>query len=176
MNTIYFNVHGVEQNPVIRHIANGQMNRKLRDFFFKNQSMRAFLQGIEKRDERFIIQAMRTIEFESGERVIRAGTVDKSILFVAGGDLICFSYEGLDNDLMYREGTILGVEQFLFDKPWPADILCNTQATVCKLKYENMLNLISSNALAASRLYKRIMRHYCYTQIYEKKPSNLGLF
>ena len=47
---------------------------------------------------------------------------------------------------------------------------------MCKLKYENMLNLISSNALAASRLYKRIMRHYCYTQIYEKKPSNLGLF
>lgn len=86
------------------------MNRKLRDFFFKNPSMRAFLQGIEKRDERFIIQAMRTIEFESGERVIRAGTIDKSVLFVAGGDLICFSYEGLDRDVMYREGTILGVE------------------------------------------------------------------
>ena len=67
------------------------MNRKLRDFFFKNPAMRAFLHGIEKRDERFIIQALRTIEFESGERVIRAGTVDKCVLFVAGGDLICFS-------------------------------------------------------------------------------------
>lgn len=31
------------------------MNKKLRDFYFKNASMRAFLQGIEKRDERFII-------------------------------------------------------------------------------------------------------------------------
>ena len=39
-----------------------------------------------------------------------------------------------------------------------------------------MLNLISTNALAASRLYKRIMRHYSYQQIYEKKQSNLGLF
>lgn len=39
-----------------------------------------------------------------------------------------------------------------------------------------MLNLISTNALAASRLYKRIVRHYCFTQIYEKKKSNLGFF
>ena len=152
------------------------MNRKLRDFFFKNQAMRAFLQGVEKRDERFIIQALRTIEFESGERVIRAGTLDKAVLFVAGGDLICFSQEGVERDIVYHEGTILGVEQFLFDKPWPVDILCNTQATVCKLTYENMLNLISTNALAASRLYKRIVRHYCFTQIYEKKKSNLGFF
>jgi len=92
METLYFNVHGVEQNNVVKHIANGQMNKKLRDFYFKNESMRAFLQGIEKRDERFIIQALRTIEFEAGERVIRRGSVDKSVLFVAGGELICFSH------------------------------------------------------------------------------------
>jgi hypothetical protein len=30
--------------------------------------------------------------------------------------------------------------------------------------------------MSASRLYKRIMRHYCYMQIYEKKKSNMGLF
>ena len=77
---------------------------------------------------------------------------------------------------MYNEGAILGIEQFLFDRPWQYDILCNVQATVCKLKYENMLNLIASNALSASRLYKRIMRHYCYMQIYEKKGSNMGMF
>ena len=39
-----------------------------------------------------------------------------------------------------------------------------------------MLNLIATNALAASRLYKRIMRHYCYMQIYEKKKANINLF
>ena len=138
--------------------------------------MRAFLLGIEKRDERFIVQAMRTIEFEPGERVIRKDTVDKSVLFVAGGSLICFSFDGLENDRVYQEGSILGIEQFLFDKPWEADLLCDKQATVCKLKYENMLNLISTNALAASRLYKRIMRHYCYMQIYEKKRANMNLF
>ena len=89
---------------------------------------------------------MRTIEFEAGERVIRAGTTDKSLLFVASGELICFSHEGVENDRVFREGSILGIEEFLFDKPWAADILCNAQATVSKLKYENLLNLIATNA------------------------------
>ena len=110
METLYFNVHGIEQNPAIRHVANGQMTKRLRDFYFKNQSMRAFLQGIEKRDERFVVQAMRTIEFEAGEKVIRRGCWDKSVLFVAGGELICFSMEGVQNDEIYTEGTILGIE------------------------------------------------------------------
>ena len=151
------------------------MNKKLRDFYFKHESMRAFLRGLEKRDERYVISALRTIEFEAGERVIRSGTKDKSVLFVAGGELIIFSYDGAMNDQVYQTGAVLGIEQFLFDKPWEYDILCNMQATVCKLTYENLLNLISANALAASRLYKRIMRHYCYMQIYEKKKQNIGV-
>ena len=39
-----------------------------------------------------------------------------------------------------------------------------------------MRNLIATNALTASRLYKRIVRHYCYMQIYEKKRDNMSLF
>ena len=52
--------------------------------------MRAFLAGIEKRDERFIIQAFKNIEFEASEKVIKKGTIDKSVLFLAGGELIAF--------------------------------------------------------------------------------------
>ena len=173
MKTLYYNVHGVEHNDAVKHIANGQMSKKLRDFFFKNQSMRAFLQGVEKRDERFIIQAFKNIEFEAGERVIKKDTWDKSVLFLAGGELIAF--RGEENEV-YQEGAILGIEQFLFDKPWDDDILCKSQATVCKLKYESLLNLVSTNAQAASRVYKRIMRHYCYSQIYERKQSNINMF
>ena len=125
MQTLYFNVHGVEKNPIVHHIANGQMNKKLRDFYFKHESMRAFLRGLEKRDERYVISALRTIEFEAGERVIRSGTKDKSVLFVAGGELIVFSYDGAMNDQVYQTGAVLGIEQFLFDKPWEYDILCN---------------------------------------------------
>ena len=86
------------------------MSKKLRDFYFKNAAMRAFLQGIEKRDERFIVQALRTIEFEAGERIIRRGTIDKSVLFVAGGELISFSFGDKANDKVFTEGSILGVE------------------------------------------------------------------
>ena len=110
MQTVYYNVHGLELNNAVRHIANGQMNKKLRDFYFKNVQMRAFLEGIEKRDERFIIQAMRTIEFESGERVVRRGTVDKCVLFLASGELISFSSNGSENDEIFSEGAILGIE------------------------------------------------------------------
>ena len=149
------------------------MNKKLRDFFFKNQSMRAFLHGIEKRDERFIIQTFKNIEFEAGEKIIRKGTIDKSVLFLAGGELIAFRN---DENEVYTEGSILGIEQFLFDKPWDDDLFCSKQATVCKLKYDSVLNLISTNAQAASRLYKRIMRHYCYDQIYQRKANNINMF
>ena len=119
------------------------MNKKLRDFFFKNQSMRAFLHGIEKRDERFIIQAFKNIEFEAGEKIIRKGTWDKSVLFLAGGEIIAFRNE--ENEV-YTEGSILGIEQFLFNKPWDDELFCSKQATVCKLKYDSVLNLISTNA------------------------------
>ena len=135
--------------------------------------MRAFLHGIEKRDERFIIQAFKNIEFEAGEKVIKKGTWDKSVLFIAGGELIAFRDQ--ENEI-YTEGAILGIEQFLFDKPWDEDLFCSKQATVCKLKYDSVLNLITTNAQAASRLYKRIMRHYCYDQIYQRKATNINMF
>ena len=55
MQTLYYNVHGVEFNPKIKHIENGQISKKLRDFYFKNPSVRAFLKGIDKKDEKYII-------------------------------------------------------------------------------------------------------------------------
>jgi len=55
METFTFNLNGVEHNQFIKHSATAQMTKKLRDFYFKNAAMRAFLQGCEKRDEKFII-------------------------------------------------------------------------------------------------------------------------
>jgi hypothetical protein len=53
--TVYYNIHGVDHNPKVTLPNNGQMNKGLRDFFFKDPSMRAFLKGVDKRDERIII-------------------------------------------------------------------------------------------------------------------------
>lgn len=173
MQTLFFNVHGAELNPRIKLIENGQMTKKLRDFYFKNPSVRAFLKGIDKRDEKYIINVMTNIEMEGGERVIRAGTYERCVILVAGGELV--AYEG-DKNTTYTEGAILGVEQFLFNKPWGEDYICKEQATLCKFSYEDMMDMVSHNAVAASRLYKRIMRHFCYSQIYLKKKDNMHLF
>ena len=53
--TVFYNIHGAEHNPKVTLPNNGQMNKGLRDFFFKNAAMRAFLKGVDKRDERIII-------------------------------------------------------------------------------------------------------------------------
>ena len=122
--------------------------------------MRAFLKGVDKRDEKFIIQALKGTEVEAAERVIKKGTWDRCMLVVADGELIAFRDDG-ENDV-YTEGAILGIEQFLFNKKWDVDIICGKTAIVTKLSWETLIDLVPSQALTASRLYKRIMRHYCY--------------
>lgn len=138
--------------------------------------MRAFLKGVEKRDEKFIIQALKGTEVEAAERVIKKGTWDRCMLVVADGELIAFRDDG-ENDV-YTEGAILGIEQFLFNKKWDVDIICGKTAIVTKLSWETLIDLVPSQALTASRLYKRIMRHYCYMQLYDsgKKAQNQHLF
>lgn len=83
------------------------MNKKVRDFLMKNPSMRAFLAGVEKRDEKFIYAAMKNSELEAAEKVIKKDTRDRSLLFVASGALIAFK-DGQNE--IYEEGAILGIE------------------------------------------------------------------
>ena len=112
MKTLYYNLHGHEQNKAAEHVETGQeRGKKVRDFFFKNGSMRAFLHGIEKRDESKILQQFKTLDFENDELVIRRNTFDRAVLFVAGGELV--GMQG-DENVIYSEGAILGIDQFLF--------------------------------------------------------------
>ena len=124
METFSFNINGCEHNMGVKHYPNGQtpVNRKVKEFYEKNPSMRAFLRGIEKKEEKFF-DACKVIEFETKERVIRKDTWDRSILFLARGKLTSFddSLEGM----AFTEGAILGVEQFLFNKKWDMDLFCN---------------------------------------------------
>lgn len=176
METFMFNLNGVEHNQFIKHPATAPMSKKLRDFYFKNGSMRAFLAGVEKRDEKFIINGLKATEFDTADRVIKRDTWDRSLLIVCDGELLAFDENG--ENKVYTEGSIIGVEQLLFNKKWDCDIICKSMAIVSKLKYESMLDMVRVNALAASRLYKCIMRHYCYMQLYDsgKKVQNQHLF
>lgn len=113
METFIYNLHGKEHNQFIKHPQTGQMTKKLRDFYFKNVQLRAFLAGVDKRDEKFIINGFKATEFETADRVIKSGTWDRSLLILAEGELIAFSSDG--ENQVYMEGAILGVEQFLFN-------------------------------------------------------------
>jgi CRP-like cAMP-binding protein len=55
METFSYNLNGCEHNPAIKHSATAIMTKKLREFYFKNPSMRSFLNGADKKDEKFII-------------------------------------------------------------------------------------------------------------------------
>ena len=124
MKTLYYNLHGHEQNKAAEHVETGQeRGKKVRDFFFKNGSMRAFLHGIEKRDESKILQQFKTLDFENDELVVKRNTFDRAVLFVAGGEIMTMSGQD-DEKTIYSEGAILGIDQFLFGSQWKDDIYC----------------------------------------------------
>ena len=176
MATFSHNLNGTEHNPYIHHMATAQMTKRLREFYTKNPQIRAFLNGADKKDEKFIIQAMRNTEVETAERVIRQGAWDRSFLIVTSGKLMAFKQNG-DNEI-YEEGAIIGIEQFLFNKQWADDLICASAAVISKVTWDSMQDMVRQNALAASRLYKCVMRHYCYAQLYDsgRKIENQHLF
>jgi len=47
--------------------------------------MRAFLKGIDRKDEKYILNSLKTTELDPGDRLIRKCTKDRSILFIAQG-------------------------------------------------------------------------------------------
>lgn len=47
--------------------------------------MKAFLKGIDRKDEKHILNSLKTTEYEPSERLIRKGTKDRSIIFIAVG-------------------------------------------------------------------------------------------
>lgn len=55
METFIYNLKGNEHNQSVRHLATGQTTKKLKDFYLKNSALRSFMNGVEKRDEKFIL-------------------------------------------------------------------------------------------------------------------------
>ena len=140
MATFSHNLNGTEHNPYIHHMATAQMTKRLREFYTKNPQLRAFLNGADKKDEKFIIQALRNTEVETAERVIRQGAWDRSFFIVTSGSLMAFKPNG-DNEI-YEEGAIIGVEQFLFNKQWEDDLICASTAVISKMKWESLQDMV----------------------------------
>lgn len=110
LEVLHFNVFGHEYNPVIRHVHSAGSLKKIREFFFKHPIIRGFLKGINRKDEKHLFNALKVIEMDNAERLIRKSTKDRAIFFVGSGQLMAFKI--LDNEI-FNEGSILGVTEFL---------------------------------------------------------------
>jgi len=64
--------------------------KKVRDFFYKNEKIRNFVKGLDKRDEKFLFNFLRFTDFDPGDVVFKAGTMEKAIVLIASGEFIEF--------------------------------------------------------------------------------------
>jgi CRP-like cAMP-binding protein len=149
-------VHGYEYNPAIKHIATAGAAKKVREFLLKNPLIRAFLKGMDRRDEKFLMNAMKTTEFDPAERLIRKNTKDRTLIFIAAGQFMAF--KETENEI-YKEGAILGVTEFLRDDEWKHDIICSQAGTIIRFSYDALQDLIKTAPVTAIKMLRRIIRH-----------------
>ena len=94
------------------------------------------------------------LEIEASEVLYKKESMERAIIFVTKGTLVEFTASG--DNIEYRSGAILGVEQFLFNKKWENTIICETAAVVLKFKWETLRDLQQRNAtlaVNAARIY-----------------------
>ena len=165
LEVFHYNVFGHEMNPVIRLTATTSAAKKVREFFLKNPIIKAFLKGFDRKDEKVLMGAIKTSELDPADRLVRKGTSDRSIIMVVAGQFIGFGDAGQPN-LVYKEGAVLGVEEFLKGHAWPRDLICSQAGVVCKFTHEGLLDMIHHSPVSAIKMVRRIVRHQCYEYIY----------
>lgn len=91
---------------------------------------------------------------------------------MADGELVDFVEDGPTT--FYKEGAILGVEQFLFNRPWDKDLIARSNLVICKISYEFMLDLSKGQqkqVQAAAAIWRCAMRHMCYSHLYDDRTK-----
>lgn len=85
LEVFHYNVFGHEMNPAIRLPATNSQAKKMREFFTKNPIIRAFLKGFDRKDEKTLMGSLRTSELDPADRLIKKGTIDRSLIIVVAG-------------------------------------------------------------------------------------------
>jgi signal-transduction protein with cAMP-binding, CBS, and nucleotidyltransferase domain len=128
--------------------------KALNDFKKNNEQWKSFTRGLDKKDEKVLGDESQKIEIEASEVLYKKESMERAIIFVTKGTLVEFTASG--DNIEYRSGAILGVEQFLFNKKWENTIICETAAVVLKFKWETLRDLQQRNAtlaVNAARIY-----------------------
>lgn len=108
--TTHYNMTGLSPNPVIKFTNQLAQASKVREFFVKDPVFRTFLSGIERKDERVIMQMTKAHMFSAGDRIIRNKCRDRCLLFVIKGSLF-----GLDDTFpvtrnLFKQGSVIGID------------------------------------------------------------------
>lgn len=117
------------------------MMKKVRDLYMKNQVFKSFLSGMEKRDERYIMNETKAKQCRAGDRVIRKDTRDRALYIVIQGTFMTLG----DEQTMYKSGAVLGTKQFLHGDPWDVDVISQGDDGVLgKIQHSSYLQLKES--------------------------------
>lgn len=123
--TSFYNIKGIKPNPSIKFHHSPLLQKKIRDFFLKNEIFRTFLNGMDKRDERVFIVDIKAKQFNAGERVVNERTKDRALLIVMSGQFVAMDEQSYpDRGNVYKTGALLGIDQFLNDEFWPCNLIC----------------------------------------------------
>ena len=136
--------------------------------------MKAFLNGMEKKDERILFAEMKdkVATMLPGDRLIRRNTQDRCLLFIIRGSFFGLGETFPATKIIYNAGAILGCEQFLNDDRWELDIICKDEnSVIAKLDYDSYCNMRESSPASAIKLYNRVVRNLTYKMIYDKKNN-----
>jgi len=158
----------VEYNNAIPFHPQANLNRRVREFYSKNPIIRSFLAGLEKKDEKFLINDTKVQQFSAGDRAIRKSTRDRCLFIVVHGEFFTMD----DEQVSYKAGAILGTQQFLHNDAWGMDLICRHDDSVLgRIDYDSFLQLKETQTATAMRLHNRILRHMAFELIYEKKNN-----
>ena len=116
--TNYFNITGELLNPIIPFVNHPNTLKKVREFFTKDQVIRTFMAGFDRKDERLFMNDVKGSNSQPGDRIIRRGTKDRSLYFVISGKYIGLGEDYPAKKETYKAGAIIGVTQFLHDDKW----------------------------------------------------------
>jgi len=145
--------------------------KKVREFFNKNNIIKTFLNGLDKRDERVFLTDIKASGFVAGDRVIRINSKDRALYFVVAGSFFAIDDSYPNKGPTYKAGAVLGIDQFLKDDYWNIDLICSEDGIIGRYEYDSFDAIKYNNAATASKIYNRVIRFKCYQMLYNYKNN-----
>lgn len=134
--TNHMNIMGTSINPKIIFTPQTITLKKIREFFTKNQTIKTFLAGMDKKDERIFFSDVKGMVSNPADRVIRRNTRDRALYFVVSGQFFGMDDSYPSNRTTYKTGAVIGVQEFLHDDKWNMDLICHEEGIIARYDHK----------------------------------------